>query len=467
MAGYANCSYPPLSRTVNAERRQNTTGALKNGGSMKPVLKWILILPLQMSVISCQPSASGGDSAFVNDTDSTPWVYDGPTQQGIGVVSIQCNAADLVTADCGAASPSPCVPISNKILCGMAINDENGVVQYSGLVGIEQWGRGSGVYNKPDYEFEMRMNDGETANPYPLLGMGKEEDWILDGSWTDRSFMRLKIVFDIFKEIGKASHVAADTRYVMVTFNDDARGIYRLTERIKRDDDRVDIPKDNSAQGDSFIVKLDKDGQIQNLSIGADVSNWLTVYPSKNKVVASQITGIQAWLTELANNMSNGKAFDSLNKPNVVDWVLINEFAKNRRTYEKGWYLFKSGSAKANLIPSDVDMSFGQPDTSAEGWAPHNAMTANLLKASGFQAELASRWAALRTDGPLSNAALTKRIDDYLQSLPADAIQRNFAIWPMADSDSTFVNFDSEITVLRKWITDRLAWMDANIAAYQ
>ncbi len=422
-------------------------------------------------------SDTGSDTDSDSDTDTgMDWAYPGSRQSAIGSIQISCDTAKLVAADCAPNAPSPCVPAGGKIICDMIISDSAGAEYYNGVVGIEQWGRGTSKYDKTNYEFEMRLSDGETENPAAVLGMGKEEDWILDGSWTDRSFMRSDLVRDIFKELGSGdTHVAADSRYVQLNFNGDSRGIYRLSERIKRDDDRVDIEADPSDFGENFIVKLDDDGEI-DASIGAEEDDWLCVYPSEDKVTDNQRTGILIWLMKLSESMTKGEPFSRLNKTNVVDWVLINEFAKNLRTFDKGWYLFKSGDGKANLIPSDEDMSFGLPDTSAEGWTLHNQMTANLLKDATFKSALVKRWAVLR-QGPLAEQALKERIDDYLKALPEEAIADNFGIWPMGNLDLSVVDatfttpdvadFDTEIAALRQWITDRLAWVDDNIASYQ
>ena len=440
-----------------------------------------------MITISCQRSTgddddtAGSDPTDTGSTDSssddTPgnWNYVA-RQDAIGSAAVTCATGKLTTADCAASAPSPCVPKKGKIICQMVIKDNSGATEYDGVIGIEQWGRGSGVYDKPNYELEMRLADGVTENPAAILGMGKEEDWILDGAWTDRTLMRQDLVFDIFKELGGDTHVAADSRYVTLTLNGEAQGIYKITERLKRDDDRVNIEEDASGLGENFILKLDDDGNIKNISIGADQDDWMTIYPSDSKVTNMQTAGITMWLTELQEEMVEGEGFKMLNMDTVVDWVLMNEFSKNIRTYEKGWYLFKSGSNKANLIPFDADMTFGQPDTDATGWVPHNAMTAYLLADTAFKSALATRWAELRA-GALSEVALNQRIDDYLKALPDDAISANFTLWPMDDVDLSVVesdfntpaakDFAGEIDTLRQWIADRLTWMDSNIASYQ
>ncbi|MBN2344193.1 MAG: CotH kinase family protein [Deltaproteobacteria bacterium] len=423
-----------------------------------------------------------GDTDGDTDTDTGGWQYEGPNQAGIASADLTCNGLDYVIA-CAPNAPSPCIPDSGKILCDLVISDDSGTEHYNGVVGIERWGRSADKYAKPNYDMEFRLADGVTENPMPCLGMGREEDWYLDGSWTDRSFMRSDIVHDIFQELGGTDHPAADSRFLELTVNGESRGIYRLMEKLKRDDDRIDMEKDDGT-GVNFILKQDDDGVI-DVSIGSDVTQWVTIYPSDDSVTSIQSAAIAEWLNQLAAGLAAGIASDYLNIDNVLDWVLLNEFAKNIRTFSMSMYLFKTQGELANLVPWDVDMSLGQPaltgtggftNESPEGWVPHNSLVANLLKDDAFSSALAPRWAELR-EGPLSDAALTTRIDDYLITLSDSAISNNYAVFPLAEVDLSVVNssygtptrtdFAAEIAALRGWITARLAWIDANINSYE
>jgi hypothetical protein len=76
------------------------------------------------------------------------------------------------------------------------------------------------------------------------------------------------------------------------------------------------------------------------------------------------------------------------------------------------------------------------------------------------------RWQELRSSW-LTNAYITSTIDAYA-SLLQEAQVRNYQRWPILGKyvwPNQFVGqtYAEEINYLKKWITDRLAWMDSNI----
>ena len=81
--------------------------------------------------------------------------------------------------------------------------------------------------------------------------MGKEEDWILHAMVIDKSQVRIPFSFYVFQRMG---HYASNWRYVELIIDNDYRGLYILCEKIKRDDDRVDIAKldEDDIYGDSL-----------------------------------------------------------------------------------------------------------------------------------------------------------------------------------------------------------------------
>ena len=88
-----------------------------------------------------------------------------------------------------------------------------------------------------------------------------ENDWILYAPYSDKALMRNFLTFDLGRKMG---HYSPRTVYCELVINGDYKGIYILMEKIKRDNDRVDIAKLDSDDlaGDSltggYIIKIDK-----------------------------------------------------------------------------------------------------------------------------------------------------------------------------------------------------------------
>ncbi len=427
-------------------------------------------------------SDTDGDTDSDSETDSEPlWTAPSPRQQNLAQFAIDCDEGDL-TSDCPDGVPSPCVPDDPKILCTLSIVDDEGISIYDGSVAIERRGRSSIRYYKPNYSLELRLADGVTDNPVPCMGMGKEADWVLDGSWMDRSFMRNDLVFDIYRSL-QGLHWAPETRYGELTFNGAHHGIYRLVERIKRDDDRVAIDTDDGS-GTHFIIKQDEEGNLYD-SIGLETNTWQHVYPKEDAVTSGQHSAIQDWLSDFSSALHGGDAFDYLDLETTVDYVLLQEFAKNVDGFMLSIHLFKDGDGPAFLVPWDIDLAFGQPifvfdatyadNEEPEGWARETSFNENLKDVPAFAERMVTRWAELR-QGPLSDEWVNQRIDDYQRVLTDDAIAANFNAFPIEDVDFSVIwnaytlydvtSYADEVAHFRQWIADRLVWMDANIASY-
>ncbi len=110
---------------------------------------------------------------------------------------------------------------------------------YSSKLGIETRGNSTQGFDKKTYSIELRTaaNEDTSVN---LFGMGGEEDWILHAMVIDKSQLRIPMSFYLAQRMGQ---YASEFKYVELILNGDYRGTYILVEKIKRDDDRVDIAK--------------------------------------------------------------------------------------------------------------------------------------------------------------------------------------------------------------------------------
>jgi len=278
----------------------------------------------------------------------------------------------------------------------------------------------------------------------------------------------------LFQRFGGPERYAAEIEYCELTLDGDWRGIYMLTERVKRDDDRIDIALDAAGDGSSFILKQDEDGFF---ALGFAHGAWRTIYPNEDRATAGQIAGISATLAAWQDAVAGagGDIFDLVDLDSAVDFVLLQEFAKNNDAYFLSVHVWKDRGGLIHFTPWDLDLSFGQPlyneSYDPHGWIMYRpAMITAMAADPRFQSRLVERWAQLRA-GVLSGDFLTERIDFHLETI-APRVADNFARWPIdqiqfLDNQLYPVSsFDEEIGLVRAWIAERLVWMDANIAAY-
>ena len=110
---------------------------------------------------------------------------------------------------------------------------------FNGNITIES--RGAYSQSLPQKPYKITTVDTESAElNVSLLGMPEEHDWNLIANYNDKVFMRNKLAYQVFTDMG---HYAARNQYCEVVVNGIYQGIYLLMESIKRDNNRVDIAK--------------------------------------------------------------------------------------------------------------------------------------------------------------------------------------------------------------------------------
>jgi hypothetical protein len=446
-----------------------------------------------------QPVPDGGRDAMASESarDARPGDAraDAPADAPPGDGRVDAAPADARADAAPVPLPALCqiaircnksIPDEPKITCTFSLTDGQGVSEFDDHAGVELHGRSSLSFPKKNYSIELRDATG-AAKPADLLHMGKESDWILDGMWADRSLMRNALVFDAFRDLG-GQHYAAEGRFCTLSLNDSPQGIYRLEQKIKRDDDRVVIAADDGT-GKSFIIKQDSGGTAR-LSIGEE-DHWELVYPNQDKATSAQIAGVQAWLDALGTALGSpndpaGGLLTVLDRDATVDWMLVEEMMKNIDAYNLSITFSRDAGGLARLIPWDFDLSLGQPTVKNDQSVPPNdqpggwilddtSLSRALAAVPEIVARLGPRWRELRA-GPLATAALMARLDGYQVTLTADAVTQNFTIWPLSQINYTKTyapyslypvsSYADEVAKLRAFLTARLAWIDAHVDTF-
>jgi subtilisin-like proprotein convertase family protein len=373
---------------------------------------------------------------------------------------------------------------------------------YNKLIGIEQRGSTSGGFPQKSYGFETRNTDGSILDTI-ILGMPIEHDWILYAPYNDKTCLRNNITYDLSSKMG---HYAAKSKLCELVVNGQYQGIYYLMEKIKRDQNRVDIakllPTDNS--GDEltggYIFKIDKTTGNSNIAWtsnypAADGSpiNFQHHYPTYDVITPQQNAYIHSYVDSFENALNGPNYTDPLigyrkyiKHKSFIDFMLLNEISKNVDGYRLSSFLHKEKNSNGgelrmgpvwdfNLAWWNADYCNGNLST---GWAYEfgNVCTGGFqvptwweifMSDPWYQEEVKCRWTSLR-QGVLSRDSLFHFIDSVALYID-EAKDRHFEKWPILGT-YTWPNpspipadFAGEITALKQWIDDRTAWMDQNL----
>ncbi len=377
---------------------------------------------------------------------------------------------------------------------------------YNGYIGIEVRGQSTQMYPKKSYGFETRDEEGENLN-VSLLGMPEENDWILYAPYSDKSMLRNFISFFMGS---KLDPYCTRMAYCEVIVNNDYKGVYILMEKIKRDDNRVDIDKLNpeDISGDEltggYIVKVDKidpgfvygvDGWKSYPSPPYPNAMNITFqynYPSAEDLAQEQSNYIKDYITTLENTLTNTSFTDPdvgynkyFNTGSFVDLMILGEVSKEVDKYRYSTYFHKERDSDGGKLFAGPawDFNFGYanvdywpPGIDYTGWLYSMVEPVNwgimfwwkrLMEDSYFRNLSKTRWVSLRQN-ELSNVNLQYAIDSIVNYID-EAQERNYERWPIL-GEYVYPNYNwqgndynDEVEFFENWFFNRLGWIDYNI----
>ena len=375
---------------------------------------------------------------------------------------------------------------------------------YSGFIGIEQRGSSSTMFPKKGYGLETRDEFGLNRN-VSLFGMPTENDWVLHGPYSDKTLMRNELSYYLGRQL---TEYAPRTQLCELIINGIYQGVYLFTEKIKRDDDRVDIDRmlQTDIIGDEltggYIIKIDKGSggnngfwtsQYQSVSTQPEPINFYYHYPKPDSIVPAQQTYIAAYVDAFEdclagpNYQDPSLGYQALADINsFVDYFLLTELVKNVDGYRISTFLTKnkdSNYGKLRMGPFwDYNLAFGNADYcqggSFTGWAYriHDICPGGqwhvpfwwerLMSDPEFTNRARCRWDELRA-GPYHTDSILAHIDSNV-ALMGEAKDRNFERWDILNdyvwpNNTVTGSYDQEIAYMKNWIINRMVWLDNNL----
>lgn len=405
-------------------------------------------------------------------------------------------------------SPGDTIKDDPRIVCHMGIIDNgpgnvNAITDpyndYDGLISIEIRGSTSQQYPKKNYGLETQDAFGNNNN-VSILGLPKENDWILYGPYPDKTCIRNMLTFHLWRRMG---NYATRAVYCELVINGEYKGLYMFMEKIKRDNDRVDISvlDSTSTAGDAltggYIIKVDK-------TTGSIVETWPSAYnaevnfqyhdPAPDDLLAIQKAYIQSYMSDFEDALWGPNYNDQttgyhsrINKMTFYDFFIMEELGRTVDGYRSSSFLWKDresvwgGVLHAGPI-WDFNLSYGNADYCdadlTTGWQYEFDLVCpwftssvpfwwgRLLQDTSYCNGLKCRWEMLR-EGPLHLDSLNNYIDS-VASYIEEARIRNFQQWPII---GVYVNwngyvgatYQEDLDYLKWYIQQRILWMDANI----
>lgn len=395
----------------------------------------------------------------------------------------------VITTDGSAAIPDePKIGASMKIIYRGAgqrnyVADQStaGYLNYDGRIAIEKRGSSSQTAPKKGYGFETRASDNVTNKNVKLMNMPSENDWILNGLAFDPTLMHDYLTYNLSRNMGQ---YAAATVYCEVILNNDYQGVYLLQEKIKQDDNRVNIAEisttDNSGINltGGYIVKADKttggDPVAFQLNGGYGLVDFVYDTPDPTEITSNQKAYVNPIFSSLQSNASNASIVNGypsiIEIPTFVDFMIINELASNADAYTYSTYFHKDKGGKLRAGPVwDFNYAYGlvggtpdgRSDTKDWQFESYNNVgpyfIRDLFYNTTYRCYLVKRWLELTMGGAaLSTDKINELIDATKLTLDESAARDN-ARW------GTIGVFQNQINYLKTFIQARSIWIANNI----
>jgi len=407
------------------------------------------------------------------------------------------------------------IPDEPKITATLHVFDsETGDVNRPALSGadlttaiaIERRGFSSQTFPKASWSFETRDENNEDED-VALLGLPEEEDWVLYGPWMDRSLIRNVLGYELWGALG---WYAPGTRFCEVYLVDDPAlspaesyvGLYVLTEKIKRDRNRLNITKlnpDDSAEPaitGGYVMEMHEPKRLDPDEVRIPIAGGFVitpVSPNRNQITPAQVSWFENHITAFESALFGENFRDPvlgyapfIDRDSFIEYMLLQEFFKNRDAFHSSTFLYKDRGGVIHMGPIwDLNIAMGyfsfQGLQSTDGWLlnggggpiARSPWTARLLEDPAFARRYVERWRELR-QGVLSTGSLNGRINAIAAQLET-AQARQFIRWPSLGM-TLFPNinflmftgphpdsFEGELRYLQDWLQERGGWMDAQI----
>lgn len=342
-------------------------------------------------------------------------------------------------------------------------------------------GRGNSTWSMPKKPYRLRLTAATE-----MLGMPANRHWALLANYADKTLLRNDLVFDLSRRMNWL--YTPRSQFVHLRLNNSYDGVYQLTEHIRVDPTRVNIPElrvgDTTAASitGGYLLEVDQlygedfcwDTPRARMPICAKSPETLRQagWEKQRAYITGYLQQTEDALfgTGFADPVTGYAAF--IDVPSAVDYFIVNELVRNvDGNLRRSTYLTKPRGGKLVFSPLwDFDLTIGNVNYDGAdqiaGWQVRpSAWYTRLWQDPAFVQRVKLRWQEIRGNGTLSGwqEQITKRWD-YMSVEQ----RRNFERWPILGMwvwpNRVVTNsYDGEVVAMREWLTARINWLDSQL----
>ena len=399
-----------------------------------------------------------------------------PIRASLPVLQITCDAEEINPSD--------------YLVNDLAWLDTSGATIWEGKTKIRIRGNRSAEFPKHSYSIKSRKKES-------LLELQGNKKWKLNAEYIDKTLMRNKISYDLFRQFTPGNY-APEIQYCVVYMNNQYDGIYALTESVDAHSLALgsehsgavlfkappvsNPPNEHKERYQNFKQYIEKSIRFKEYSIKAkykmqDECYFNQRFPDiKKENYADEIYR----LTEFIFNSSDVEFSSPLlfsqyfNLENVIDWhLLILVTANGDGTYKNFYMSRKQAGVPYIFTPWDYDHSFGRDgdgEPSKISLIPvennmvllHRLMETNAFD---YRNKLYTKFLHLKHAGVLTAEHIHDMIDRNV-ALLKDEITATEKRWPLgAIPYFSQATFETEVARMKNWIVRHLPELEVYLKA--
>jgi hypothetical protein len=312
-----------------------------------------------------------------------------------------------------------------------------------------------------------------------MLGMPSAKNWVLLANYNDKTLMRTKIAFELARRI--KSDFAPQSRFVEVVLNGDFIGNYLLTSQVEINESRVNIAAPSAADiTGGYLFELDSRLDA-DFSFRTSAKNTPFTFKDPDAPTTAQYNYLKNYVNETEQSLYGANWKDPVNgyakyidAESFMRWYFVNETIKNQDSWDfSSIYYYKNVGGKIGMGPVwDFDISGGNCDYSpsklpTDWYTRYGVWMVQLVKDPAWNFKFRAMWANARQK---ETKQIFDDIDKYAKELKLSQAQ-NFKRWPILDiyvyPNAVFLGtYDKEVAYFKDFMTQRVAWIDANINSF-
>jgi len=382
-------------------------------------------------------------------------------------------------------------------------------IDYEGYIAIRH--RGNTTYTlspKKPYQFRtlsQPLEMGYDKKKVDILGMGKDNKWVLMAPYSDRSMIRDLLAFEVarpwmeYTPEGRLCEVYLDGIYY---------GVHVLGEAVSKGKHRLDLD-DPGEEGDAltggYIVEVGTEDEPIHISkyhpvgpTGAPVYTDRNIFFQYKSPDYEDMTPAQVqYINDAVDRMEDAFASPNFKDPvegyrkyidvqSFMDYQLVNELAHNVDAYRLSAKFYKrrdSVDSRFKMVLWDLNLGFGNARHNqgyfTDTWVSRmNGLLyqnddymipfwwAKLVQDNNYVVARRERWAEWRNSN-LRSDRLMATIDSLANEVTCcGAEARDSQAWPhwgkwVWPNHYVSTSYEDEINFIKDWLNERIVWMDA------